>query len=234
MRRPTYSQVVSTLALFVALGGTSYAVTSLPADSVGTAQLKSASVTAGKLHAHAVGAAAVASDSLTGKQIDEASLGTVPHAVSANTADSATTAKTAKTADSATTATTATTALTANNSTLLAGAPASSYHAACPAGLLQIKDLCVEPDLRPAADFRTAIQTCALAGRRLPGFGEAVEAFNVLGAPQPSEWVAEFYVDSSNGALAGSVSEDSSRTVDFGSGSYDLTAPYRCVATATS
>jgi hypothetical protein len=44
-----YSKIVSTLALFIALGGVSYAATALPANSVGTAQIQARSVTAGKL-----------------------------------------------------------------------------------------------------------------------------------------------------------------------------------------
>lgn len=44
-----YSKIVSTLALLLALGGTSYAVTALPRNSVGTAQIKPHAVTAGKL-----------------------------------------------------------------------------------------------------------------------------------------------------------------------------------------
>ncbi|MFN8110404.1 MAG: hypothetical protein U0Y82_11260 [Thermoleophilia bacterium] len=45
----TPSLLVSTAALFVALGGTGYAITSLPARSVGTAQLKDGSVTSAKI-----------------------------------------------------------------------------------------------------------------------------------------------------------------------------------------
>jgi hypothetical protein len=41
----TYANVVATLALFVALGGVSYAVVTLPADSVGSRQLRPRSVT---------------------------------------------------------------------------------------------------------------------------------------------------------------------------------------------
>jgi hypothetical protein len=48
-RRLTYANVMSTLALFVALGGVSYAVVKLPANSVGTKQLKAHAVTKGKL-----------------------------------------------------------------------------------------------------------------------------------------------------------------------------------------
>lgn len=46
MRRPrlSYANVVATLALFIALGGTSYAALKLPRDSVGSAQIRSQAV----------------------------------------------------------------------------------------------------------------------------------------------------------------------------------------------
>ncbi|MDT7802398.1 MAG: hypothetical protein QOI78_5831, partial [Actinomycetota bacterium] len=47
---PSPAFVISLIALFVALGGTSYAaITTLPANSVGTAQLKTGAVTGAKL-----------------------------------------------------------------------------------------------------------------------------------------------------------------------------------------
>ena len=49
--RPSPALVVSLIALFVALGGTSYAAFSLPKNSVGTAQLKTGAVTGSKLKA---------------------------------------------------------------------------------------------------------------------------------------------------------------------------------------
>ena len=48
-RRPRYAEVTTVLAVVVALGGTSYAVTAVPRDSVGTAQLKAHAVTKSKL-----------------------------------------------------------------------------------------------------------------------------------------------------------------------------------------
>jgi hypothetical protein len=45
----TFANVTSLLALFVALGGASYAATSLPAHSVGSKQLRSKSVTLAKI-----------------------------------------------------------------------------------------------------------------------------------------------------------------------------------------
>jgi hypothetical protein len=42
--RLSYANVTATLALFVALGGSAYAATALPADSVGTRQIKPSAV----------------------------------------------------------------------------------------------------------------------------------------------------------------------------------------------
>src|SRR5918992_4774246 len=47
--RLTYANVVATIALFVALGGSSYAALQLPKDSVGPTQLKKNSVTSPKV-----------------------------------------------------------------------------------------------------------------------------------------------------------------------------------------
>ncbi len=51
MKRPrlTYANVLSTAALFVALGGTGYAITTLPANSVGTLQIKAGAVNSAKV-----------------------------------------------------------------------------------------------------------------------------------------------------------------------------------------
>jgi len=53
LRAPSPALVISLIALFVALGGTTYAATSLPANSVGTRQIKNGAVTASKLNKHA-------------------------------------------------------------------------------------------------------------------------------------------------------------------------------------
>jgi len=61
---------VAYLALFIALGGTAFAATQLPKNSVGAKQLKKQSVNAAK----------VKKNSLTGNQINEDKLGKVPNA----------------------------------------------------------------------------------------------------------------------------------------------------------
>jgi hypothetical protein len=55
-RRPSHAIVISYLALFIALGGASYAAVTLPANSVGTKQIKNRAVTLGKISQSARGA----------------------------------------------------------------------------------------------------------------------------------------------------------------------------------
>jgi hypothetical protein len=91
--------LVAYLALFISLGGTTYAATSLPANSVGakqlrknavlTSKIKDGAVTEAKIADNAVTGANVTDDSLTGADILEASLGKVPSATAADTAASA-------------------------------------------------------------------------------------------------------------------------------------------------
>jgi hypothetical protein len=65
--RLTYANVASTLALFIALGGVSYAATTLPANSVGTPQLQNRAVTGTKLAGEAVTGSKVKDGSLRGR-----------------------------------------------------------------------------------------------------------------------------------------------------------------------
>jgi hypothetical protein len=111
----TYANVISTLCLFLLLGGgTALAASQLGKNSVGSKQLKKNAVTTAKIKANAVtgakiknGAvtgAKVAAGSLTGANINLSTLGSVPSANTAKTAGSATTAGTATTAKTADTA----------------------------------------------------------------------------------------------------------------------------------
>ena len=77
--RLTYANVVSTLCLFILLGGGAYAATKLPRNSVGPKQLKRNAVTGSK----------VKNRSLSGADLKLSSIGRVP---SADSATSATTA----------------------------------------------------------------------------------------------------------------------------------------------
>lgn len=110
LRAPSPAFVISLIALFVALGGTTYAATSLPKNSVGAKQLKKNAVTGPKIKKGAVTAAKINTKGLT-----------VPNALHATSADSATNAT------DASHATTADNATTAANATNLGGHPASFY-----------------------------------------------------------------------------------------------------------
>jgi len=107
LRKPSPALVISLIALFVALGGTTYAATSLPKNSVGTKQLKNNAVTGTKIASGAVTASKINTNGLT-----------VPNAAHATSADSAM---------SATNATNATNASTATNATELGGLGPNSY-----------------------------------------------------------------------------------------------------------
>jgi hypothetical protein len=85
----TYSNVVSTLCLFLLLGGgAAYAASQLGKNSVGAKQLKKNAVTTAKIQKEAVTATKVKKGTLTGKQVDASTLGTVPAAQTAQTASS--------------------------------------------------------------------------------------------------------------------------------------------------
>jgi hypothetical protein len=103
-----YANITSTLALVVALGGTSYAVT-LPRNSVGSAQIKKGGVANSDIKNNAVTSAKITNDKLTGKDIKESTLGRVPSAGFAATAN------------------TATNAASASNASGLGGQPAGAY-----------------------------------------------------------------------------------------------------------
>jgi hypothetical protein len=73
-RKLTYANVMATLAVFVALGGASYAALKLPKNSVGTKQLKKNAVTTKKIKSSSVNGAKVKNASLSGADIRDGSL----------------------------------------------------------------------------------------------------------------------------------------------------------------
>jgi hypothetical protein len=109
---------VAYLALFFALGGTSFAaVQTLPANSVGARQLKKNAVINAKIKNDTVTGAKVKNDSLTGTDILESSLGKVPSAANTDNATHASNADTATNATNAANATNASHAATADTVT---------------------------------------------------------------------------------------------------------------------
>ena len=68
--RLTYSNVVATLALFIALGGVSWAAVTLPANSVGNREIRDGAVSNPKLAASAVSGTKLAGASVSAKNLD--------------------------------------------------------------------------------------------------------------------------------------------------------------------
>ena len=72
MRKPSASLVISCVSLFIAMGGTSYAVIHLPANSVNTRQIRNRAVNTAKLHANSVNGSRVRNGSLTNADLSAA------------------------------------------------------------------------------------------------------------------------------------------------------------------
>jgi hypothetical protein len=99
-RKLTYSNVVSTLCLFLLLGGgAAFAASHLGKNTVGAKQLKRNSVTTAKIKDGAVTTAKLRDGAVTGPKVDVTTLGKVP---SASKADDATHAASADNASRAT------------------------------------------------------------------------------------------------------------------------------------
>jgi hypothetical protein len=96
----TYANVMATIAVFIALGGASYAAVKVPKNSVGTKQIKNGAITGAKIKSGAVTGAKIAAGGITGADINLSTLGPVPSAGHAATADQASSAARANVAGS--------------------------------------------------------------------------------------------------------------------------------------
>jgi hypothetical protein len=79
-KRLTYANVMSSIAVFLILGG----ATAVAAKKIGTKQLKANSVTTGKIKKNAVTTAKIKNNAVTGAKVRESTLGEVPLATTAN------------------------------------------------------------------------------------------------------------------------------------------------------
>jgi hypothetical protein len=163
IRLPSPALAVSVLALFIALGGTVYAakkaringkavkVKSLPGN-----RLKLRSIPANRLKPGVLAAAGLDQKALiTGGEIDELSLGQVPNAAHAETADFA------KSATDAQTALNAVNAITAQS--------VNGHEAGCLPGTLAFAGACWQSSAsETAVSAAAAANSCAVQGGTLP------------------------------------------------------------------
>ena len=100
-KRITYANVMSSIAVFLVLGGASaYAAkkigsNEIKGNSITTGKIKKEAVSTSKIKKNAVTTAKIANGAVTGGKINLNTLGTVPNANHANTADTAKSATTA-------------------------------------------------------------------------------------------------------------------------------------------
>jgi hypothetical protein len=216
MRRPrsklSYANVMATLAVFIALGGTSYAVTSLPRNSVGTRQLRRHAVTNSKIAPGAVSGSRVKPNALTGAEINENALGPVP---SARFADHAAGADTAATAGDAAT---------------VNGVTASQLRLSCPSGTVRYIGECFQTAEHAATDWGTASMACVVAGGRLPAPAELAQIAQDLGLQfSTSEWTGDL-TDLDHAITANGANGLNVVATDGSQGGH----PYRCVLLASN
>ncbi len=97
-KRITYANVMSSIAVFLVLGGASaYAAkkigsNEIKGNSITTGKIKKNAITTSKIKNNAVTTAKIKNGAVTGAKVNLSTLGTVPNANHANTADSANTA----------------------------------------------------------------------------------------------------------------------------------------------
>jgi hypothetical protein len=157
-RRPSPALIVACIALFVALGGTVYAAVgqidgkAIKLKSMPGNRLVPDSVPGNRLKAGTIPGNRLERDSITGSQVDAATLGQVPSAVHADTADSAHDAETALHAVDAITAT-----------------KVNGHTAGCGPGTRPFAGACWQTESSGAAvTAPTAAESCAAQGGELP------------------------------------------------------------------
>ena len=232
-RRPSPALFVSLFALFAALAGTVYAAgkingRSIKVKSLPGNRLKPGSVPGNRLKPGAIGAASLAPNSIGGAQIDEAALGPVPSAVSAENARHAESAFQAEnavhaeSADSAFDAQTALNAVNAVNATTVNG-----HEVGCRTKTRLFAGACWEESPRTATSAPLAAVECASQGGALP------EALQLAAFAQQSgvelngeEWSGDIPVFSGLNTY-GVITVSTSGTLN--SASSTSTKNYRCV-----
>lgn len=183
-RHLTYANVMASVAVFLALGGVSYAAATINGNTI-----VNYSIGAGKLKKRTLGSNQVKKNGLTGAVIDESTLSIVPRA------QAATTAATATTASTATSAATAQTAAVAAAAETLGGMTSAELLVRCPEGTALYGGMCWDEEPRAAAGWIAASEKCGEAGGRLPTLSELIAYF-----AQPGEQFGE-------AAWSGDVSE---------------------------
>jgi hypothetical protein len=205
-RHLSYSNVVATAALFIALGGTSYAVLRVDSRDVVNNSLRSSDVRNDSLRSRDIRdrtlrARDLRLDALGGGVVKEGALGQVPRATDADR---------------------------------VGGLTAEELRIRCPSDTVAKAGVCVEQSARSPASFLGASSTCDNAGRGLPTMPELDRFARSHGPLAPGgEWTASVYLYAAGGPTfdelealvlsgGGDVGRDRVNA--------PIQHPYRCVA----
>jgi len=204
----TYANVTATLALFIAIGGSSYA-----ALRIGSREIVDNSVRSGDIRNNHVRSRDIRNRTLLGRdvrhdalgsaQISEERLGPVPTALNAERLD---------------------------------GLTVLDLKLRCPSDTIARAAGCIEMGPRVATAFPNAVATCGNAGRRLPDYAELTETGQTGGNISPSgEWTSSVYRNSQTAGPPSDQLEVVVVTTDPEGVRYEraITAdqlPFRCVA----
>jgi hypothetical protein len=171
----SYSNVTATAALFVALGGTSYAVIRVDSDDVVNNSLRSKdlrnnSVRSRDIRDRTLRARDLMRNALGAGVVKESALDQVPRAADAER---------------------------------VTGKTAQELRVACPADTVVKAGVCIERTGRPPDGFLGAANTCDNAGRGLPTMAQLDRFLRVHGPlSAQGEWTSDVYRNPDNGANA--------------------------------
>ncbi|MEA2378079.1 MAG: hypothetical protein QOD13_1986 [Thermoleophilaceae bacterium] len=167
----SYANVAATLALFVALGGTSYAALHIRSGDVADNTLRSRDIRDNTIRSrdvrnHSVQERDVRHDSLGTRAVKESALGKVPRAAETDR---------------------------------VGGASAQSLRVKCPADTVAKAGVCIETSPRAADGFLGAINQCDQANRSLVTMPQLDRLVRSTGPLSQSEWTASVYRNPDNG-----------------------------------
>jgi hypothetical protein len=161
----SYSNVVATIALFIALGGASYAVLHVSSSDVADNSLRSRDIRNNTLRSRDVRDRTIRErdvqrNGLTSGAIKESALSTVPRASDAGR---------------------------------VGGLTADDLRLKCPGGTLAKAGVCIETSPRSPEGFASAAERCSQSGRGLPTFAQ-LDPFARSSGPLPQpEWTGSVY-----------------------------------------
>lgn len=208
-QRLTYANVVATIALFIALGGTGYAVTTIGSKQIRNNSIRSVDVRDNKLTSRDIRRRSLSgtdfgANRIGGNAIKESTLGQVP---SASRADS------------------------------VGGFSGEDLKVKCPAFTTPVAGVCVEGVASEPATRGAAISECRNRDRLLPSHTVLISLFTGSTAElsDGGEWTSDVFESRAvAGQLDTVIITSGAGNATFGPASSPTTKGYRCMAPPTN